>query len=154
MRSAFVALGRTLPKGSSFVFTVSDDELFLKILRVPQTGKGIGSRFLSEVLALADAHRLPVRLQADPTDEPGDPDTLTLVRWYARFGFEPRRATDDGVWMERPSPAEALPAAALLANALALRDRVASRSELARWLSAARAAEGANASWRRPGMRA
>ncbi len=64
---------------------------------------GVGTIVLVRLLALADEHEHPVRLYADPSLEPDEPDLETLVRWYARHGFAPTGITPDGwIRMERP----------------------------------------------------
>lgn len=102
------ALARALPAGSKFDFAIYDGELHLKSFKIPAAARGVGTAFLARVVAVADEFGLRSRLEADPTDEPGDPDTFDLVRWYSRFGFGFSEIDDnDWVVMRRaPRPFE------------------------------------------------
>lgn len=102
IQDALRAVARKLPSGSTLTYTVQPDHLWLEVLRLPPSARGVGSKVLAQVLDLADRAGLPVALVADPTDEPGDPSTVDLVAWYQRFGFKALSATEDGVAMERP----------------------------------------------------
>lgn len=103
------AWARTLlPKGSRFTFNIRHaHHLALDVLFVPERArKGQATTLLAHVLAEADARGMTVTGWADPMDEPGNhPDTVDLIRWYRRFGLEPRQANDSGVFIERlPQP--------------------------------------------------
>lgn len=89
------------PDGSLCRYDLNDTHVRLNQLRLPQHQRGKGTLFLARFLAICDAAGKEVRICADPTDEPDDPDTFALVRWYRRFGWKPQRADDNGVWMTR-----------------------------------------------------
>lgn len=92
-------LARSLSPGSVFEWEVANGTLHLRHLSVPgMAPHGIGTKFLASVLDLADAAGLDQVLEADNTDEPGDPGLFDLVRWYWRFGFRPTGLDDQ----ERP----------------------------------------------------
>jgi hypothetical protein len=83
------AIRAALPRGSKFRFTLEHDLLILHMLHLPPESRGgVGTKTLQRIVAVADRHELRAKLVADPTDEPGDPDLATLVRWYGRFGFQ------------------------------------------------------------------
>lgn len=153
LKKTLNALRVSLPPGSVFSFDVCEGEVTLKLLRVRQTGVGSGTRFLAAVLSRTDAANCPVKLIADPTDEPADPELADLVRWYSRFGFQPVRATDDGVWMERAVRSPAPTAETLAEEAVQARANDAPRAEFDAWLEAARAKSGASPSWNRASRR-
>lgn len=83
--------------GSEFTFEVFEDRVHLCILNIPVESRGIGTEFLARALAETDRFELPVTLDVDPTDEPNDPDTFDLARWYYRFGFSVTSVADTGV---------------------------------------------------------
>lgn len=99
-------LGKTLPQGSVFDFDIDRNTVVLEKLVIPSPRKGTGTWFLALILAATDQAGMTCRLYADPTDEPGDPDTFDLVRWYCRFGFALDHVNDhDWVGMVRsPQP--------------------------------------------------
>lgn len=78
----------SMPPGSTLTYQLAGDTLRLDILRVRHTRRRAGSLALQRIVDVADAHGLTITGVADPTDEPGDPDTTTLLRWYRQFGFE------------------------------------------------------------------
>lgn len=102
LRTELGALARKMPAGSRLEFDIDPGELFLKVFMVPRSQRGCGSMWLARMLEACDRAAVPVHLNVDPTDEPGDPETFDLVRWYHSFGFVPRCATEDGVFMDRP----------------------------------------------------
>lgn len=81
------ALRGNLPTGVQLVYEVRSDELALLVLGVPRGARGIGTRLLAAVASMADRAGVRTTLVVDPTDDPEDPSTFELVRWYARFGF-------------------------------------------------------------------
>ena len=95
-------IAQSLPRGAQLVFQVNEDYLWLEKLYLPASARGNGTQVLSKILALADQAGLPTSLLADPTDEPNDPETFHLTRWYHRFGFQLLSITEDGAAMERP----------------------------------------------------
>lgn len=82
------AVRATLPSGAELAYEVSGGELTLGVLYLPEGARGEGTRLMASILAHADAAGLRTTLLVDPTDEPGDPSSFELARWYARFGFE------------------------------------------------------------------
>jgi GNAT superfamily N-acetyltransferase len=50
-------------------------------------GQGLAEAALRDVLALADAWRLPVRLTAEPVTGDTGTDLSRLIAWYERHGF-------------------------------------------------------------------
>lgn len=106
--TALDALAATLPPGGAFRFETPPEGLWLTSLYVPPGRRGGGTAFLARVLAEADRAGVTTYLHADPTDEPGDPSTFELARWYARLGFEVTGVTEDE-WIvmaraPRPTP--------------------------------------------------
>jgi hypothetical protein len=98
------ALGESLPDGSRFAFDLREDGVFLEALSIPEEARGVGTAFLAKVISAVDFYGLPATLYADPTDEPGDPETFHLARWYARFGFALDHVNEDEwVGMRRES---------------------------------------------------
>lgn len=91
-------LAGRLPAGANFAFDASSDGLHLDALYLPPGRRGGGTAFLAAVLAEADRAGAATTLAADPTDEPGDPCTFELARWYARFGFS-LDGVDDNDWV-------------------------------------------------------
>ncbi len=109
LHSALSQLRETLPQGSVFEFDILDDGgVHLQRLVIPRTDRGTGTEFLARVFAACDLHGAVARLEADPTDLPGDPSTFELVRWYMRFGCVIETADDDTVWMRRAPRRSAL----------------------------------------------
>lgn len=80
-------LRRDLKPGDIFRVRVVDGLVHLQELRLKTTGTGQGTRLLAKVCALLDEHAVEATGVVDPTDSVLDPDTATLLRWYARFGF-------------------------------------------------------------------
>jgi hypothetical protein len=100
---AAAGLARGLPQGSRFEFEEGGrGEYRLMLLDLPRAerGRGRGTRFMAALVAAADEAGATLRLEADSTDEPGDPSTFQLARWYARFGFRLRGITDPDEWVE------------------------------------------------------
>lgn len=113
-------IARSLPSGGRLVYRLEPDYLWLEIFHLPVSARGTGTQWMSKILEAADVAQTVVNLCADPTDRPGDPSTYDLTRWYARFGFKPLAATEDGVLMERqsatPRPASEIEKAARAAK--------------------------------------
>ncbi len=126
---------RSLPLGSTLSWETDEwtGTLWIDQLRLPRHArKGAGSVLLAKILEQADRAGVAVELNADPTDEPGDPGLLDLVGWYMRFGFERLSADDDGVQMRRArQPAK--PWTKILDQAKAAPR--ADKGELGRWYS-------------------
>ena len=102
-----VALGTTLPTGSTFDFRLGEDGVLrIDYLGVPKASRGVGKAFLARVLATADRHGMAVALDVDSTDRHGDPPMRALVNMYRRLGFSLVGMTDqDWVAMRRePRP--------------------------------------------------
>lgn len=85
--AAIDALRLTWPAGVHFECTRHASHIHLDVLRVANTGQGIGTQVLTDVLNVFDEHGVEAHGEVDPTDEPEDPDTTTLLRWYAKHGF-------------------------------------------------------------------
>jgi hypothetical protein len=79
-----------LSAADEFRFKIDPEarKVSLRALRLKTTGTGAGTRFMRQVCLLLDEHGFTATGVADPTDSLLDPDTSTLLRWYARFGFE------------------------------------------------------------------
>lgn len=91
------AVRATIPEGAVLAWTVAGPaEAKLEILRIPPHLRGCGTRIMRQICAALDASGASATLQADPTDEPGDPAAADLVRWYGRFGFR-TVGEEDGV---------------------------------------------------------
>jgi GNAT superfamily N-acetyltransferase len=76
----------------------------LGVMLVPgeHRGTGLGSLLLERLLVLADSLGKPVHTQARPIGS-STPETLArLVRYYERWGFEPRQRGVTSVMMTRP----------------------------------------------------
>lgn len=84
---ALGSLRRELKPGDVFRFRIVEGQVHLQELRLKTTGTGQGTRFLAKVCALLDQHAVEATGVVDPTEFALDPDTATLLRWYARFGF-------------------------------------------------------------------
>ena len=132
--TALANLRRRLPSGSEFTFEVFEDRVHLYILNIPFEARGIGTEFLASVLAETDRVGLPVTLEADPTDEPNDPDTFDLAKWYYRFGFRVSSVADTGVVSLRRDVRPRQPGAeAILADYLSGKNDDLSRSVFDAW---------------------
>jgi hypothetical protein len=106
LKDQIAAIYRSLPTGSILEARVEPDRLWLNRILLPASHRhGAGSRMMARILDAADRAGVTVGLEADPTDNPGDPTTFDLVRWYRRFDFKPLCETEDGVLMERDSRA-------------------------------------------------
>ena len=132
LREAVLSLGARLPKGAEFEFEAAVDALHLGYLRLPEGTRRAGraTRFLASVLAEADRRGVTTTLQADGTDEPGEPDSCDLVRFYSRLGFEFTGMSDQD-WCEmrrEPRPFRG-GARAILRDAEAARAGTMSREE-------------------------
>lgn len=90
------ALRGSLPTGVEFVYDVRPDEFRLLVLGLISGMRGSGTRLLATALSLADRAGVRTTLLVDPTDDPEDPSTFDLVRWYSRFGFEMTELDDWG----------------------------------------------------------
>ncbi len=101
LHDGLLKLAKSLPRGGTLEFEVHEDYLWLEKIYLPTAARGQGTELLSKVLSLADQAGLPTSLLADPTDEPNDPETYDLARWYHRFGFQLLSVTEDGAAMER-----------------------------------------------------
>ena len=119
LRDTLAALARKLPRHAELAFNVEEDHVWLHKIYLPKSSRGQGSKLLADVLVATDAAGLPVCLTADPTDDPTDPATIDLVRWYKRFGFVPYSATDDGIIMQREPDGARPSAPAIVAKAVA-----------------------------------
>lgn len=94
-------LRQELPRGSLFVYHVNASELYIEKLTIPEHARGLGSRFMTKVLAAADEAELPVALHARSTGRLVDPDQAALEQWYARLGFVGMDEEDEGRYMFR-----------------------------------------------------
>lgn len=96
-----------LPRGSKFTWELRPDgSVYLDVLRIPRTSRGIGTDILARIVGALDRYGVPAELIADQSDEPDDPSTPDLVRWYRRFGFRETgqrdRYTDSPVMVREP----------------------------------------------------
>ena len=119
LQATLTKLAQRLPMGSELVFRVDPEQLWIERICLPKTSRrqGRGSATLAQVLAAADRAGVCTALLADPTDQPDDPDSFALVRWYSRFGFQALAVLENGVAMERLADRRGLKAEALLAEA-------------------------------------
>lgn len=106
LSEALDAIKAELPPGADFTWERRDGAVFLDRLFIPEESRGIGTGVVAKILAEIDRAGLAATLYADPTDEPGDPDTFELARFYARFGFRLDHLNDqEWVGMRRePQP--------------------------------------------------
>ena len=94
-------LRHTLPHGSLFQYRLNDDSLYIEKLTIPSHVRGVGTQFMEQVLASADAAELPVELHAHTTGRATDPDQRSLEKWYRKLGFEILEMEDEGMFMHR-----------------------------------------------------
>lgn len=59
--------------------------LYLSQIRTPESGTGVGSKALKEIVEFADKNNLVITLIPIPSEEE---DVERLRSWYERFGFE------------------------------------------------------------------
>lgn len=95
------ALRKTLPRGSTFDYDLSEGLLYLKALAIPKSERGVGRSFMEKVLQLCDLNETTVTLHAHGRGLKGDMDTSGLVRWYSSLGFESLDLEDEGMFMQR-----------------------------------------------------
>lgn len=132
-KEQILKIKKSMPHGSTLDFRVEDDQLWLNIIRVPLgSPPGTGSRILARLLEVADRARCSTLLEADPCDEPGEPETFDLVRWYQSFGFKRQALTEDGVLMLR-EPGEPCAWEKLLSKAKS--EKRLNRSEFDSWIT-------------------
>ena len=90
LRDAVQSLIRSVGPDVTLTLALEDGAIALDLLKVDTDarGRGLGRRAMKMLLALADRHRMPVRLHAISLrrDEPG-PDQDRLEAWYGRLGF-------------------------------------------------------------------
>ena len=91
------AVRATIPEGAVLTWTVTGPaDARLQVLRIPPHLRGCGTRIMRQICTALDASGASATLEADPTDEPGDPTAADLVRWYGAFGFK-TICEEDGV---------------------------------------------------------
>jgi GNAT superfamily N-acetyltransferase len=90
LHDAVKALVGSLGPEVTLSLALEEGAIALDLLKVEpdSRGRGLGRKAMKRLLALADRHRVPVRLHAMSLcrDEPG-PDQQQLEEWYARLGF-------------------------------------------------------------------
>ena len=95
-------LRRTLPRGSSFDYDLDPHgHLYMRALAIPRSARGVGSAFMTALVALCDENEVNLSLHAHGRGIKGDPTTSDLVGWYARFGLEVFGEEEEGVFMQR-----------------------------------------------------